>query len=69
MEAEHDSAGAALARLRALTGGYQAPADACATFQALYEALPALEADLHEHIHLENNILFPRSVEQEERMT
>ena len=69
MEAEHDSAGAALARLRALTGGYQAPPDACATFQALYEALPALEADLHEHIHLENNILFPRSVEQEERMT
>ena len=68
MEAEHDSAGAALARLRALTGGYQAPADACATFQALYEALPALEADLHEHIHLENNILFPRSVGQEERM-
>ena len=68
MEAEHDSAGAALARLRALTGGYQAPADACATFQALYEALTALEADLHEHIHLENNILFPRSIAQEEHI-
>ena len=59
--------GYALARLRELTGGYQAPVDACATFQALYEALPALESDLHEHIHLENNILFPRSIEQEER--
>ena len=68
MEVEHDTAGAALARLRSLTGGYQAPADACATFQALYEALPALEDDLHEHIHLENNILFPRSIGQEERM-
>ena len=68
MEVEHDAAGAALARLRSLTGGYQAPADACATFQALYEALPALEDDLHEHIHLENNILFPRSIVQEERM-
>jgi regulator of cell morphogenesis and NO signaling len=67
MEVEHDAAGAALARLRELTGGYQAPVDACATFQALYEALPALESDLHEHIHLENNILFPRSIEQEER--
>ena len=69
MEAEHDSAGAALARLRELTSSYQAPDDACPTFHALYEALPALESDLHEHIHLENNILFPRSVEQEERMT
>jgi regulator of cell morphogenesis and NO signaling len=68
MEVEHDAAGAALARLRSLTGGDQAPADACATFQALYEALPALEDDLHEHIHLENNILFPRSIVQEERM-
>ena len=68
MEVEHDAAGAALARLRALTGGYQAPDDACATFQALYEALTALEADLHEHIHLENNILFPRSIAQEEHI-
>ena len=68
MEAEHDSAGAALARLRELTSSYQAPDDACPTFHALYEALPALESDLHEHIHLENNILFPRSIEQEERM-
>ncbi|HPD17333.1 MAG TPA: iron-sulfur cluster repair di-iron protein [Planctomycetota bacterium] len=62
MQAEHDNAGAALARMRALTGGYAPPADACPTFRALYEGLAALEADLHEHIHLENNIVFPRAL-------
>ncbi len=68
MEHEHDGAGEILARMRELTGGYRLPADACQTFQALYEALEALEADLHEHIHLENNILFPASVAQEAAM-
>jgi len=69
MEHEHDAAGSALVRLREITGNYRTPADACQTFKALYEALAALEADLHEHIHLENNILFPGSVRQEEAMT
>jgi regulator of cell morphogenesis and NO signaling len=59
---EHDNAGAALRELRQLSGDYTAPADACATYQALYQALAALEADLHQHIHLENNLLFPRAV-------
>lgn len=59
---EHDNAGAALRELRQLSGDYRAPADACATYQALYQALAALEADLHQHIHLENNLLFPRAV-------
>ncbi len=68
MEHEHDSAGDVLVKMRTLTGGYRLPADACQTFKALYEALAALEADLHEHIHLENNILFPSSVKQEEDM-
>lgn len=68
MEVEHDSAGEALARLRSLTDNYQLPDDGCATFQALYDALQALEADLHEHIHLENNILFPASAKQEESL-
>lgn len=62
LESEHESAGAALAQMRALTGGYAPPADACPTFVALYDALRELEDDLHEHIHLENNILFPRSL-------
>ena len=62
MEAEHSSAGDALARLRELTNGYQAPADACNTWQALWLGLGAFEDTLHQHIHLENNILFPRAL-------
>src|SRR5215471_18155089 len=67
MEEEHDSAGAALRRLRALTNDYQCPPDACVSYHALYEALEALEADLHQHIHKENNILHPRAVAMEQR--
>ena len=68
MEHEHDSAGEILVKMRKITENYTLPDDACQTFQALYEALEALEADLHEHIHLENNILFPASIRQEQRM-
>ncbi len=68
MEHEHDGAGAILVNMRGITDNYRLPDDACQTFKALYEALEALEADLHEHIHLENNILFPASVSQEQRM-
>jgi len=62
MEHEHDSAGNALRALRASSNGYAAPADACVTYQTLYKTLGQLEADLHQHIHLENNILFPRAI-------
>lgn len=62
MEHEHDSAGDALRALREKTNGYSAPADACVSYQTLYRALAIFEADLHQHIHLENNILFPRAV-------
>ncbi len=62
MEHEHDSAGAALRRLRELTDDYQAPEEACNTWRALWAGLAALEEDLHQHIHLENNILFPRAL-------
>ncbi len=65
MEAEHEDAGEALARMRSLTAGYTLPGDACATFSALFEGLQEMEADLHQHIHLENNILFPRSIAME----
>jgi regulator of cell morphogenesis and NO signaling len=68
MEREHEGAGGLLAGMRALTGGYRLPDDACQTFGALYEALEGLESDLHQHIHLENNVLFPRSVAQEGEM-
>jgi regulator of cell morphogenesis and NO signaling len=65
MESEHALAGTALRKLRAGSNGYTAPADACASYQALYRALAQFEADLHQHIHLENNILFPRAIEME----
>jgi len=63
MEREHEDAGAALRRLRELTGNYEVPAEACNTWRALWHGLAALENDLHEHIHLENNILFPRAID------
>jgi regulator of cell morphogenesis and NO signaling len=61
MEEEHRSAGNALAKMRALTNNYRPPVDACTTWLALWHGLEALEADLHWHIHKENNILFPRA--------
>jgi regulator of cell morphogenesis and NO signaling len=65
MEHEHASSGQALAEMRRLTGGYQPPQDACNTFRVLYHQLEELEGDLHTHIHLENNILFPRAAKLE----
>ena len=62
MENEHDHAGALLAELRTLTDGYTAPEWACGTFRALYNGLAELEAAMHVHVHLENNILFPRAL-------
>jgi regulator of cell morphogenesis and NO signaling len=62
---EHDGAGGALRQMRQISNGYAAPEDACVSFQTLYQALAAFEADLHQHIHLENNVLFPRAIEME----
>lgn len=62
MRHEHDHAGELLRRLRALTDDYTVPAGACNTWTALWHALADLERSLHEHIHLENNILFPRAL-------
>jgi regulator of cell morphogenesis and NO signaling len=62
MEHEHDSAARALRRLRQLTNDYRVPAEACTTWRALWHGLAALEEALHRHIHLENNILFPRAL-------
>jgi len=68
MEHEHDNAGHVLVDMRRITDNYRLPADACQTFAALYDGLAAMEADLHEHIHLENNILFPKSIAMEADM-
>jgi len=65
MEHEHDSAGDALRAMRSASNGYAAPDGACTSYQALYRALAEFEADLHQHIHLENNILFPRAIAME----
>jgi regulator of cell morphogenesis and NO signaling len=60
---EHDEVGAALAQLRRLTGGYDLGRALCSTYRALLEGLHGLELDLHQHVHEENNILFPRALE------
>ncbi|MDP1569204.1 MAG: iron-sulfur cluster repair di-iron protein [Vicinamibacterales bacterium] len=65
MEIEHDDHAANLARTRALTGNFVPPAEACPTWRALYVRLDALEAELMEHIHLENHVLFPRALRAE----
>ena len=65
MMREHDTAGEILRELRALTSDYKAPADACISYQTLYQALENFERDLHQHIHLENNILFPKALAME----
>jgi len=67
MQHEHEDAGAALTEMREITSDYALPGDACNTFAALYDGLKELEDDLHEHIHLENNILFPKSIDLERK--
>ena len=66
MEQEHESAGAALRAIREASRAYTPPTDACVSYQTLYRVLSEFEADLHEHIHLENNILFPRAIAMEQ---
>ena len=64
---EHDNAGEILRELRVVTTDYRVPADGCISYQTLYRALEGFERDLHQHIHLENNILFPTAIELETR--
>ncbi|MBI4486138.1 MAG: iron-sulfur cluster repair di-iron protein [Acidobacteria bacterium] len=68
MEAEHQAAGNAMRLIREATAGYKLPDFACATYQACFSELEAFERDLHRHVHLENNILFPAAIELEERL-
>jgi regulator of cell morphogenesis and NO signaling len=65
MLADHDGAGELTARIRALSANYEAPAGACPSYRGLYFGLQEFERDLHRHVHLENNILFPRALEME----
>jgi len=61
MEMEHQNAGDSLETMRKLTHGFQLPANACNTYRAMLAGLEELEADMHQHVHLENNILFERA--------
>lgn len=65
MMQEHDGAGDSLRTLRTITKNYAVPEDACISYRTLYQSLEGFELDLHQHIHLENNILFPRAVTME----
>jgi regulator of cell morphogenesis and NO signaling len=69
MVSEHDHAGEDLRQMRELTNGYVPPEGACNTYRAMLAALAELEADMHQHVHLENNVLFPRAVAAESRLT
>jgi len=62
---EHDSAGDLVKQIRKASSEYAAPVDACTSYKALYQDLREFEADLHQHVHLENNVLFPRAIELE----
>jgi regulator of cell morphogenesis and NO signaling len=65
MEQEHENAGDGLSTIRKITNDFAVPGDACNTYLAMLDGLRELETDLHQHIHKENNILFPRSLELE----
>lgn len=62
LESEHDNAGAALEHFKALTDSYTPPDWACNTFRAMYDALDKLERNMHQHVHKENNVLFPKAL-------
>ena len=62
MEQEHDHAGSLLNDIRILSNDYTPPQDACTTYRLSFAALKAFELDLHQHVHLENNILFPKAI-------
>ena len=65
MEHEHESVGKSLEKIRELTNNYSLPEDSCASYAFLFKALEDFESDLHIHVHLENNILFPKALELE----
>jgi regulator of cell morphogenesis and NO signaling len=62
MSGEHDFAGGAMDDINTITSGYKLPADACNTYRVAFQLLHQFEDDLHVHVHLENNILFPKAL-------
>ncbi len=68
MRQEHEAAGAALEEIHTITNNYTPPEDACTTYRVTLEELAAYERDLHRHVHLENNLLFPRAEKLEQKL-
>ena len=68
MENEHENAGDIFKRIAILSNNYTPPKEACNTFRALYAKLQEFEEDLHQHVHLENNILFPKTIQLEKKL-
>lgn len=68
MEAEHEFAGDGMRKISSLSNNYTPPEDACATYRVLFARLKEFEEDLHKHVHLENNILFPKAIELEKEL-
>lgn len=68
MESEHDDAGGIMKKIRELSRGFSPPEQACNTYRVSYFKLKEFEEDLHQHIHLENNILFPKTLELERQV-
>lgn len=69
MEAEHDGAGDIIKQIAELSSNFTPPAKACNTFRALYAKLEEYQNDLFQHIHLENNILFPKAIVLEQELS
>lgn len=69
MEMEHQAAGDEMAEIRSLTGDYVPPQDACTTYRISFQELKQFEEDLHRHVHLENNILFPKAITLEQELS
>jgi regulator of cell morphogenesis and NO signaling len=68
LEDEHDKAGGLMAKIEELTRGFSPPEHACASYRVLFQNLEGFQQDLHKHVHLENNILFPKALELEQRL-
>ncbi|MBX2990087.1 MAG: iron-sulfur cluster repair di-iron protein [Bacteroidetes bacterium] len=69
MEAEHQAAGDELYKVRTLSSNYVPPEDACTTYRVSFQELQQFERDLHQHVHLENNLLFPKAIALEQELT
>lgn len=66
LEDEHDNAGEIMAKIEALTNGFTPPSSACSSYRVLFQNLEGFQKDLHKHVHLENNILFPKALRMEQ---